>query len=1129
MKKIVAILTLCAMLLTAFPAVSAVESEAHTGIAHEWMTTRGTEYPVGAYNSVKLFEEFPATMEAWVYLPGDTYAQLGGTILGNKPQKSSPSFNFSVLESGVPQLAFVYNGGEHTFKFTNAVIPQDTWTHVAIAYGTGTDNQQVCCYINGELKGTSAVSKWYAYDAEILTLPVGLAGDRQQVNFEGFRGTLESVTAYSDARTAEEILADAQNGPDLENEDLLLHYDLSQAVYGQTVEDLGPNGYHMQYEKMWLTQAERDAIFAEDEHAYTYTMAFIPDIQISTRLYPSRLKPIYDYLIENKEAMNIQYAISLGDLTDTNTVEEWERVKTQYDRLNGLVPYALIRGNHDITRNEGQLLYDQYFSDPEGYYYNHVQENGGAFDETTQNTYLLFEVGDVEYLILNLDFGCPDDVLAWADDVLTEYSDRRAFIVTHGYLRSNGELAVAGTSGASTNYESEWPAASEWNDADDLWEKLIRKHENIDLVACGHVGVDHIIHTTQTGDNGNTVHQMLSDTQYVDRKILGAGIVTMMHFTEDGRYARVEHYSTVLDRYFRESNYAVTMDFDETSEPAEPEVPQPIQGVCEACGGTQTWQPVTADSSAEIPGGHYYLAGDTTVGAKTVAAGNTVCLDLKDYTLTANAHMTLNSGAILNIQAGEGLMRGCGSTAGDPGGTVWIKAGGEMNLYSGTLTAFTAAGRSFGNGGVLGVYGTLNIYGGTIRDGIVQVTGSNVFVDRAASFNMYGGQILGDPAGDGDCVYTRGKTLLAGDATVEKMLANPRSGSTTVEDLLTIQGAYTGRLCLNFAKVTAADMVMGISDNADLSGANIYFYGKDFRVKVEGDNLVSYLPQFADVIGNGETASYDTLDEALANLQDGQKLVLYRSVEDPVTIDKNILLDLNGRKLNSTLKAADNVTVYVMDSTTADYSIADGVYGKVLEIEGNVLPAPATESTDPYLQTFGTTYYSFHAVGLNIKSMALRPEVGGVYFKNQFAGDIMVANRVTAFGIALSVTDEPGEQTLENPAHFTRFAPEAFGAGEDATGTLLTGIIRQDLGYNTNTSRANMTIYGRAYVEVGEGQYLFGVTRQRSLKEQLVGINAKFDSLEEAQKDAAAAMYGKFRKLMSSWNLDKIQSYTANK
>lgn len=304
MKKFVILLLVLALCCSMFT-VPVAGADTRTGISHERMVTRQVEYPSGSYYCEKLLEDLPVTMEAWVYLPAETYESLGGTILGNKPQKNTAAFTFSIEENGVPQLAFGHKSGEHTFTFSDAAVPQDTWTHVAVVYGTGTEGKQVFCYINGELKDSSAVGNWYVPDKNVLSLPVCLAGDRQQVNFEGFTGTLGDVTAYKTVRTQEQILSDVTNGPDLQNTELLLHYDLANATYGTTIADASGNGYDMCYEKMWLTQEERDAVFAADKNEYTYSIAFVPDVQILTESYPTRLSWIYDYLLENKESQNL--------------------------------------------------------------------------------------------------------------------------------------------------------------------------------------------------------------------------------------------------------------------------------------------------------------------------------------------------------------------------------------------------------------------------------------------------------------------------------------------------------------------------------------------------------------------------------------------------------------------------------------------------------------------------------------------------------------------------------------------------------------------------------------------------------------------------------------------------------
>ena len=137
----------------------------------------------------------------------------------------------------------------------------------------------------------------------------------------------------------------------------------------------------------------------------------------------------------------------------------------------------------------------------------------------------------------------------------------------------------------------------------------------------------------------------------------------------------------------------------------------------------------------------------------------------------------------------------------------------------------------------------------------------------------------------------------------------------------------------------------------------------------------------------------------------------------------------------------------------------------------------------------------------------------------------MVQEKLTSFGVALSVTGAPDETTLQNPKHFTRFGADQFNAGEELTGTLLTGILKDTNGYNTNQKYAAMDIYGRAYAEFGEGQYLFGVTRQRNLKEQVVGSHEKFTGLSTDQKNGLMQLYNGFPRVLGSWELDALEAY----
>lgn len=561
-KRITALL-LALLLLPVFSvsAFAAKDTE-RTGLSHEWITTNNIRHPAGCYYAETWLKKMPVTFEAWVYLPAETYALAGGTIIGNYTLKNMDCFTLTIKKNGVPSLSFGHNLNEAkkastAFTFKEAVIAPDTWTHLAIVYGAGTDNKQVLCYINGELKESSLPGQWYEAPASVLDGPLCIAGDYYQANLRGFRGSLGDVAVYADVRTADEILADVKNAPNTQDAELLMYFDMSQAKAKVGVPDASGNGFDMSYERMWLTEEELNEKLAKDDKEYTYSIAFLPDIQIITELYPEKLSVPFDYVLKNKDSKNIRYFIALGDLTNHNLDWEWKSFVSQTERLNDVVPYSLIRGNHDILLNDNRTFFDDHYSAKDSYYYNHVKKNGGFMDPSTAiNTYLLFSVGEVDYLILNLDFGANDEVLDWADGVLRKFSDRRAIVTTHGYLATNGMHLRGNEHGAPSTY-----GVPGYNNGDRMWDKVFRKHANIDMIVCGHMPLDNVLCTTAVGDHGNTVYQLLMNGQYSDRGLKGVSLVNLMHFTKDGRYARVECYSGVHDLYWKEATTELRFDF----------------------------------------------------------------------------------------------------------------------------------------------------------------------------------------------------------------------------------------------------------------------------------------------------------------------------------------------------------------------------------------------------------------------------------------------------------------------------------------------------------------------------------------------------------------------------------------
>lgn len=289
---------------------------------------------------------------------------------------------------------------------------------------------------------------------------------------------------------------------------------------------------------------------------YAYSMAVVGDTQTLTSKYPDTLAGLYDWIANNAEAKKMKWVFGLGDITDTDTDEEWTLAKAQFAKLDGVVPYSVIRGNHDSAEKFVNAFPYSEFSG----------KIDGSMSEDMLNTYQKFTVGDTKYMVVNLDWGAPDEAVAWANEVIAKNPQYNVIVSTHAYLNSDGTTLDSEDEGAPTDY------SSLNNNGDELWNELIKKHKNIVLVLSGHISTENIIVTKTQGDNGNTVTQMLIDPQTTDQNNVGTGLglVTMLYFSEDGKNVDVEYYSTLRGgKYLSGNQFSMDLDtvvYEETDE-----------------------------------------------------------------------------------------------------------------------------------------------------------------------------------------------------------------------------------------------------------------------------------------------------------------------------------------------------------------------------------------------------------------------------------------------------------------------------------------------------------------------------------------------------------------------------------
>ena len=517
----------------------------------------------GTYKVENKLEAAPETLEAWVFFP-KFYSARGGTIFANddNDRSNSADLSFEIENDGHPRFFYTTATGSVAYhEFGDVNVRSGSWTHVVMVHDAA--NSEARCYINGALAQTLAYTETTevanvgtqspvaAYHAGITNTAYVLGGTNQKGNPQYFKGFLKEVRVYSDVRTAEEIASDYSGAVDITEAGLLAYYQPTEAgVASGVIEDLSERGY-----TAVLNQLMYDT--TEPITDYAYSLAVVGDTQTITNHNSAKLKDLYQWIVNNVDARNIQYVIGLGDITergdkngstyagDETARKQWQAALDAIKLMDGKVPYSLIRG----AGHDGLDYFNEYFASHAGY----TKNIAGYYTEgSVENVYHTFTVGAYDYLILCLEFGAKDDVLAWADSVVEAHPTHRVIVTTHGYLEKDGSFLEGSETFSPSRYDPDS------NDGDDIWDKFVRKHSNIFMVMSGHMSANDVVVSEMVGDNGNTVKQLLVDPQSMDSSSSLKGMVAMLYFSEDGEQVQVEYYSTLTNTWRPKTGFEIS-------------------------------------------------------------------------------------------------------------------------------------------------------------------------------------------------------------------------------------------------------------------------------------------------------------------------------------------------------------------------------------------------------------------------------------------------------------------------------------------------------------------------------------------------------------------------------------------
>ncbi len=494
----------------------------------------------------------PLTLEAEIYVDKYVTGRVGA-IFGNY-YGIREDWLFEIYENGVPRFYYKDSAGnEKDLRFTQVDVRKSEWIHIALTFDF--EQRIASLYIDGEIVQIVPCETDLADDITKYQFVVG--GDNRSNNDIYFKGKIRSLSAYSDVRSAKEIARSAQYGTNLYADNLLVSYLLNENSAGNDIRDLSGNGYDIP--KEWLDSHEPTL-------DYAYSFAVVGDTQWMSKYTTDKMDGIYDWIIENKDSKKIAHVFGLGDITEdwntANKEQEWIKAHQYISKLDGVIPYSLIRGNHDESK-----YFLKYFAND-----TYMSQFDGFIAEgDIRNSYKLFTVGSTDYLFLTLDFGAGDEMLDWANDVVLAHSNHRVIVTTHGYQGfDGGHLNYDNTpssGGMSSANDVDTSVGDNngrgYNNGQQIWEKFVSQHPNIFLVLSGHTPFEDVILLQTEGVHGNVVNQMVIDAQWMDPQKGGMGMVCMLYFTEDGSQMEVEWISTVTGKYYKEMNQFV-LDLDES-------------------------------------------------------------------------------------------------------------------------------------------------------------------------------------------------------------------------------------------------------------------------------------------------------------------------------------------------------------------------------------------------------------------------------------------------------------------------------------------------------------------------------------------------------------------------------------
>lgn len=271
------------------------------------------------------------------------------------------------------------------------------------------------------------------------------------------------------------------------------------------------------------------------------SLIVVPDTQLLAFADPDHLVTLANWITTNAASLKIAAVLHTGDQVDTmGDATEWNNAEVLFDMLDAAnVPYLMAIGNHDYDDwvTFPKTIWNTRY--PQSRYTSKSWWSGGFYEAGhSENAYLI--IGN--YLIISLEFGANDAVLAWAKTIIDANPSKRVWVITHSYEYSDGSLVTTGDNWNPHTYYD--PVFISCNDGQEMWTKLIKLCPNIQWVQSAHdIGGVPAARHEANGDGGNKVENVFDNFQGVSDDL------RIIKFYKGGNYISVSTYNYMLDSW----------------------------------------------------------------------------------------------------------------------------------------------------------------------------------------------------------------------------------------------------------------------------------------------------------------------------------------------------------------------------------------------------------------------------------------------------------------------------------------------------------------------------------------------------------------------------------------------------